>query len=524
LQGKQRPQEMSAKLPGFISAGSTGRVLSMAETSLREASDLVRAGAIYLRPAYLPNNWASNAFMNVAQQGVFAPMNLAKSLVMDKHIGKHYTSIMDSTMGTTAAQVVTAAKGRGYVGSLANPIAETMGKIADTPFRRAALMHELRRKNYHSLSDVKGLLDKVVSGDERALRELADAGRKAQEEIVKFGKYNEMESSILRNIVFVYSWMRGAGRFAGRFPMQHPIQAAAAVHLGQEGREWLNSELGGVPSFLQGAIPVGRDKDGNPILVNPFTLNPLGTGLDIARAAKGTLEVIQHPNEFNKYAEEDIVGLLNPIIQAYAEAREGGNPPAEEAMRAIAPIRLQNELRHPGSGGVYPTSRKEAIGKYMFGTLFPRQADQAAITRAVERENVGARANLIPQQIKQYKKMTGQDLPEEMITAYRRDLQMADDIKDFQRNYADDHGSQGFRNMPPINRVKAAIEFHRQAGVIDEQQLNRIEVSLQGIRQDVVLNDLANGLWAATGVGGVRRTWDQMFKDAKGLEMTRERP
>jgi hypothetical protein len=47
----------------------------------------------------------------------------------------------------------------------------------------------------------------------------------------------------------------------------------------QVGHKWVNSQMGGVPWFLAGSIPVGRKANGDPILINPFALNPLGTSV-----------------------------------------------------------------------------------------------------------------------------------------------------------------------------------------------------------------------------------------------------
>src|SRR4030095_14674353 len=124
-----------------------------------------------------------------------------------------------------------------------------------------------------------------------------------QEEIIKFGKYNDIESGILRNLIFVYSWMRGAGRYFGRFPLQHPIQAAVGASLAGVGQNWLNQSMGGVPSFLIGAIPVGKDEKGNSILINPFSVNPLGTGQQILGAGQSMKALLTNPQEFNKYVD-----------------------------------------------------------------------------------------------------------------------------------------------------------------------------------------------------------------------------
>lgn len=521
------PARMASEHPDFLSSKAVGTTLTAGGVALREASDLIRAGAIYLRPAYLPNNWAGNTFMNVTHQGVFAPINLGKSLVMDKYIGTRYTRAIDRSMGANAAELVTSAKGRGYVGSLTQPAAHVMGAIADQPFRRAAWLHEARKLGHTKLSDVQKLLDRAAAEGADggpALHEVAEIGRKAQEEIVKFGHMNDIERSVLRNLVFVYSWMRGAGRYAGRFPLQHPIQTAVGQHLGQVGNDWLQKEMGGVPSFLVGAIPVGRDSKGNPILINPFSLNPLGTGLDILRAASGTAKVLSSdPTQFNKYAQSDIISLLNPLAQSYLQAREGGKPVSEQGEHSIAVKRLYDELKHPGSGSIYPTSRKEAIGHFVGGSLYPRVADQAAITRSLERENANNPLALIPHQMEQFKKTTGQDIPQEFVDAYKADLAASAQQRDFQKNYAKDHGQSGFRSLPPQNKAEAALDYLKSHKLVSGAELKSMQDSLKAMTTDEEFNSFANALWGVTGAGSVKRAWDDMIRSAKTTQLTRKR-
>lgn len=527
-EGKARPTEMAANLPGFISANTSGRALSVAETSLREASDMVRAGAIVLRPAYIPNNWAGNTFMNVVHQGAFAPINLAKSVVIHNHMDPQNLAALRKAMGTNPAEAVTNPAGRGYVASLTQPIYHTMGIIADQPFRDAAFLHEARRAGYRTLKSVDDLFNSArTHGTSEAgsasLREIANISRKAQEEIVKFGHMNETERSVIRNLVFVYSWMRGAGRYAARFPAAHPIQTDLFNRLSGPGNQYIQSVMGGVPSFLAGSVPVGRDKNGNPILVNPFSLNPLGTGLQLAQAAAGTLHVIQDPKSFNKYAQNDVTSLLNPILGSYINARSGGQPMKKQLENTMAFLALRKGLMHPGSGSIYPTTRLEAAGHFTFGSLFPRAADQQAIGKALARQNVGNPAAMIPQQIKDFKKATGQDIPPQLVSAYMGDLEAIQMQKDFQTHYADSHGASGFRNMPPQNKAEAALQYLTQHSHLPPDQLQQLKQGMTQLTTDQEFNDYANSLWSMTGVGQYKRAWQDMLRSTKGSILTRKR-
>jgi hypothetical protein len=516
--------KMHTDTPQYYGKGFS-KALTAGGVALREASDLVRAGAIYLRPAYLPNNWVGNSFMSAAHQGVLAPVNLAKSMLVDKYIGKRYTAAMDKAMGDTPIQALSAGKGapKGYVGSVTSPLAGLMGKAADTPFRRAAFLHEARRMGYSKLSDVRGLFDKAAAGDDQALSHIGTMSRKAQEEIVKFGDMNPTERATIKKLIFVYSWVRGASRYAGRFPMQHPMQAMAYNHLAnQVGNPYLQRELGGVPSFMQGTVPVGHDKNGNPLIINPFSLNPLGTAVQMGRAAAGVVKAAKGGGNFNRYRDTDIFSTVNPLLGNYLTAREGGKGMAESLQQTLAPVRLAHDLQHPGTGSIYPTSRTEALGHFTVGAMYPREADQVALTKSLEREQVNNPSARIPTDMALIKKASGIDVPKNLVTAYKHDLAEISREKDFQTHYAQQHGQSGFRNLPPANRVDAALNYLAK-GHASPQDIEQYRQLASQVKTDADLNSLANQLWSLTGTGQYKQLWDHLLSDARGQRLTRQR-
>jgi hypothetical protein len=522
--GKAEPWRLHTEHPSFISPRTTGRVLATGTATLREVSDLIRAGAIYLRPAYLPNNWVGNSFMNLVQQGALAPVNFGKSFALDKHLGPRYVAALDHAMGQNPATVLTAGRGRGYIASVTDPVARTMGAIADQPFRRSAFLHEARKNGHSKLSQVRDLFDGAAKGKKADLEEIADIARRAQEEIVKFGHMNDMERQVLRNLFFVYSWVRGAARYAARFPMQHAIQSAVLGHVSRDvGQPYLDRELGGIPSYLSGSVPVGRTAKGDPILINPVALNPLGTGLDLLRAVAGTAQVIRNPRNFDKYVKSDVIDLLNPLGKSYLEAREGGQPIGQELLRTIAPVRLAHDLRHPGSGSVYPTSRAEALGRYSIGSLYPRVANQDAITRGLIRENQNNPVALIPHEVEQFEKLTGQHVPPILVRAYRADLIEVQQQKNFQLRYASSKGQRGFANLPATNRAKAALDYLEQYNKVPRAELNDYRKLLDEQRSEAATNELANSLWSLTGAGQVKSQWDDIMSSVAGLDDERIR-
>jgi hypothetical protein len=319
--------------------------------------------------------------------------------------------------------------------------------------------------------------------------------------------------------------MRGAGRYFSRFPMQHPIQAAAYMNVANIGESWLNQELGGVPNFLIGAIPIGKDDKGNSRLINPFSVNPLGSGQQMIASAASAKEILTHPENFNKYRDTDPTQLFNPLIQNTIEAYTGGRSWQETLPDSIAALRLKKNLEHPGSGQIYPTSKAEAIGQFAGGSLFPRQSSQQAITRSLQRERADQPELRIDDEVKAYEKATGTSIPEGFVDLYRQDLKNLDKQKDFQHSYAKKHGSQGFDNMPPKNRAEAAVEYLGKNNLMEPDTVASFTNLIENITNDQNMNDLANRLWRVTGVGRYKEKWDELTGRAEDTtQLTPARP
>jgi hypothetical protein len=376
-----------AKRPGVREEVRTAAAASRAhpvEALVREASDAARAGIVYLRPAYIPNNVTGNLFFNLIQQGFLAPVNLAKSFALNKRMGKRETGVVDGAMGQSAAQAIHGG-GPGIVRAATRPVVEGLSKVADRPFRRAAFLHEARRAGYRTLADVKALIREAEQSP-RKMRELVEIARKANDEIVRFGKLSETERLYLRHLFFIWSWTKGASRYAGRFPLAHPIATAATVQLGREGEEQVEDVLGDVPDWLRGYIPIDVDEDGNPRLVNPTSLTPLGTGLDVARAAIGTAKLLAGGKI--EYQDRTALELFNPLVRLPFEALRGGKPVPEALAESVAAVRLARALAGKDTGGkTFPGSRAEEIARFVVGSLYPRKASRETIREQAEREH-----------------------------------------------------------------------------------------------------------------------------------------
>ena len=64
----------------------------------------------------------------------------------------------------------------------------------------------------------------------------------------------ETEKWIVRRAFFVYGWLRAAFRYTARFPIEHPVLAAAMNRIGNEGWEELQYALEREIGFRGGPV------------------------------------------------------------------------------------------------------------------------------------------------------------------------------------------------------------------------------------------------------------------------------
>jgi hypothetical protein len=265
---------------------------------------------------------------------------------------------------------------------------------------------------------------------------------------------------------------------------------------------------------MAGSIPVGKDKDGNPIMINPFALNPLGSGIQFAQQMAGSWKAIHHPETFNKYQDPTLLDSLNPVLGSAVGHMSGATskPFMSDIEKQMAPVNLINQLRHPGSGSIYPTTRQEALGHYIFGALYPRKASQETITATLQRELRSNPIDLYNLQASQYQKATGEAVPPELAVKVKGDLDAMQHIKDFQKHYASTKGSTGFRSLPATDQLTAAIQYleeHHKMAPADIEDFKKAAVT-PGV-DEATMKKLANAAWGATGAGVYKRKWEEIY-------------
>jgi hypothetical protein len=361
--------------PGFA------RVVSFTD----ELNNAERAALLFAKPAYLPTNMLGNAALSLIQQGAFAPINLTKAVRLNHELGPELASRVDAVMGEGAVRSI------GNEGHLGHRVIDAtqrrFGAIVDTPFRRASFLHEARRAGYRSSEQVAQLLS-----DPQLEPELVRVARTANEAIIDYGRLGPVEQDVIRRIVFLYPWTKGATMYAKHFVEEHPTQAAL---VGQEGKQGAqrDEQLGPIPSYLDGVFPVGH-RGNMPLVLNPNSVGVLNTPAQLAETLHGLVE--KNPGEAFQFSQN-----LTPALQALqALADRGGVRRNHSAAGAVfdqlvtqlpAVTTAKGIITPPSTSRrkIYPRTRKDVILHYLLGGLAPSPLNQRAAERSAYLEKHG---------------------------------------------------------------------------------------------------------------------------------------
>ena len=137
---------------------------------------------------------------------------------------------------------------------------------------------------------------------------------------------NSLEQGITALVPF-YNWTRHALRFGKEQVLSRPVSSSVLARLGALGDEEATKELGNLPDFLKGAIPVGghaggvlgilfgQSIRGREKVLLTAGYNPLSSGAEDARAIASLFGA--------GHAREGVSSQLNPIISGFLSGVTG---------------------------------------------------------------------------------------------------------------------------------------------------------------------------------------------------------
>lgn len=370
--------------------GKVAKTFSALNEPLRDAT-------IFLRPAYILN-LINSAQLAAMHEGVLTIPNLVRAGNASSWYGAKEARMLDALAGE-GRMLSYSPSDAGRATSISHALAGAWNVVTDKFFRRAAVIHELRRQGFRTTAEIKGALNDALT-DPEVMKKVTEAGQRAKQATVEMDNLTWFEKSHLRHLVFVYPWVSRSAVWSIRFLRDHPAQAAILNEIGQSAELENDPWMKYLPNWMKdnSVMPVGFDKSGNPIIVNPGsvdTWSTMGEALGLARGDQTLSDLFgpgmdlvlhfatqrdrfgrQYKNPITGPVLDTLTGL--PQVAAYNRAGQDTKPIPPDNLGDIHGLEKQESAAAKNSIYV-PGSFMNTYGPLIFGGLTPRVLDQAAV-------------------------------------------------------------------------------------------------------------------------------------------------
>lgn len=361
-----------------------------------------RAAILYGRPGYLPPNIAGQEWLSLTHQGAYA----ARNRLAASQLGGKLGALTGKRLDPTTVARLRAASGEGIMQSLEpgtgvgsrieagvrnvdQALGSAFGSVLDTPYRTAAVLHELRRQGIKNPEEIRSALGNYAASVRRpggALeggtdRKVLEASRRSTRAMIDYGRLGPITRGA-RHAVFFTPWLKGSSLYAGHYALNHPAQLAAAFATGQYGAK--HTGLAPTPGFMQGDFKVGTNKKGQPMVVNPTSAGIIQQPLQLADMVAGIIgaEPIGTGNDPNS--------VLTPGLSALEVALTHQDPFSHHTLPSwysplkilkdqlvgqIPAVSLLRRERNPPENNpkaLFPYSRRDALMANLLGGFGPR--------------------------------------------------------------------------------------------------------------------------------------------------------
>jgi len=169
-----------------------------------------------------------------------------------------------------------------------------MGAHADSWFREANAIHQLRKMKGFKQARVKSQMQRFVKPYESMLNALETmepgalkiAGNEAERWISSYQKLlSPFEKRYMRRIIPFYSWFKHISLVSARLPIDFPARTRMLQFIGQVGGDMADDEwamLGvdrrALPAYMQATVPIGQiDESGNVMSIRGSAAVPFNT-------------------------------------------------------------------------------------------------------------------------------------------------------------------------------------------------------------------------------------------------------
>lgn len=233
-------------------------------------NDPARIAILYARLGYALN-MVGNAGMLMIES-VFTPKYLYQAVKAHKLYGEKNMRALEALAGEGKALSFTT-DDVAIPARASRKMAEAWTALTDRKMRLANMIYWAERKGYKTEDDMTRLL---FSDDAKAMKDRIEISERANKGMVQFNNLSEFERNSLRHVIFVYPWVSRSIVWSLRQAFEHPVKTQALSDLGIVGEQYVEDVIGDkFPEWFRsgGYFPVFTDDSGNPMVVNPMSIN-----------------------------------------------------------------------------------------------------------------------------------------------------------------------------------------------------------------------------------------------------------
>jgi hypothetical protein len=231
--------------------------------------------SMYLRGRYYAQNIGGTGLFLGAQQ---SPLRLAANTKDLRALPPHERQFVEHAAGAGGMKSI--GEGSGGLGSRFTQWLAEKANIPESKMRPLALMEEMRLAN---TNPQKMMANPYANSAQLAMR-------RGSEAVGDYGRLGDKEMAFMRSqIPIFYPMSKAFSRYAGRYPVTHPIQASLLAALAQEGNQVQDEGFGGHEPLWWGNyhVPSGAGNPAPEAIRNPQNIYPFSPGTDLARELYG---------------------------------------------------------------------------------------------------------------------------------------------------------------------------------------------------------------------------------------------
>ena len=261
----------------------------------------ITSGTVYAKPSHVPQRYVTDATTSLLSGALTSPATHAylKSL---KGVLSEKQLVEANQAGGLHGYLALPHEGESWAAKAASWGANFFANHIDAKFRLMNLAHEARKagippEEFHKLL-------KFAADPSKRIK-IADAQKYTQvlnrsdRVSMMYDGLTPKERAVVSRAIWFYPWMKAATRYGGHVAAEHPLATAAGIAVGKQGEKFQKHQLGALPGFGFGYIPL----DGGKSTSSAGWLEPFNT-------TGQAIQAVAHPS--------NIAQNLNPATQAAA--------------------------------------------------------------------------------------------------------------------------------------------------------------------------------------------------------------